>query len=225
MNPEARPLDEFDTFIFDWDGTLMTAKTLLMLNERLNPLIKYYKWKGKMYARKKIKLPVPRHRHDYSYMEGKAAEERLLSAAVNFLISMMHIRLHNGAKEVLEELDRQKKKIALFTNGSPARIVKEMKRLHIEEYFDAIESAQQLNAWKPNPLGLEVLMKALNSKKEKTIYIGDMASDIEAARYAGITSCVISRGFDSKARLERYRPDYMFSSMEELYKAIKMPNR
>ena len=203
----------------------MTVKVLMMLNERLNPLIKYYKWKGRIYAHKKIKLPVPKHRHDYLHMEEKAAENRLLSGVADFFISMMHPRLHNGAKEVLEELDRQNKKIALFTNGSATRVVKEMKRLHIEKYFDAIESAQQLGAWKPNPLGLEVLMKALNSKKGKTLYIGDMASDIEAARYAGITACAIPRGFDSKTHLERYRPNYMFSSMEELYKIVKKPNR
>ncbi|MCL4389019.1 MAG: HAD family hydrolase [Candidatus Marsarchaeota archaeon] len=225
MNREVRLSKEFDTFIFDWDGTLMTVKILMLLNERLNPLIKYYKWKGKASAIKKVKLPVPKHRRDYLHMEEEAAEDRLLSGAVNLLLSMMKPRLHNGAKETLEELDRQNKKIALFTNGSAVRVIKEMKKLHIEKYFDAIESAQQLGAWKPNPLGLQVLMKTLNSRKERTIYIGDMASDIETARYAGVASCAISRGFDSKYHIERYNPDYMFSSMEELYKAIKEPNR
>ena len=110
--------------------------------------------------------------------------------------------------------------MVLFSNGAEYRVLKELAYVGIEDYFEMIVSAQDLKALKPNPLGLEVIIKALRAKKERAIYIGDMTTDIAMAKYAGISSCAVSCGFDSYIKLKSTHPDYIFRSIEELKKAL-----
>jgi HAD superfamily hydrolase (TIGR01509 family) len=199
---------------------LTTVKWLRLINEKLNPAVKYYKWASR---RKQISAIEPHKaiiKKESMSSKSREFENRVLSKPINLSMSLLVPRLHNGVREVLEELDSRGKKIALLTNGNMYRVIKEIERLKIENYFDAIESAQALGAWKPSPIGIEVLIKSLKSDKKDTIYIGDSADDVDAARFAGIKSCVVANGFDSKQRLLLHKPDFMFESMEELYKAL-----
>ena len=68
--------------------------------------------------------------------------------------------------------------------------------LAVTNYFDAIVSAQdaEVNAFKPNPRGLEVVLKRLGVEKHEALYIGDRAEvDAAAAAAAGISCVIISR--------------------------------
>ncbi len=217
---QPRLSKSFDTFIFDWDGTLTTVKLLRLINEKLNPVVKYYKWSSKRKRMSEIELHKAVLSKESIRSKSRELENRILSKPINFSMSFLTPRLHNGSREVLEKLESKGKKIALLTNGNMYRIIKEMERLKVESYFEAIESAQELGAWKPSPIGIEVLIRSLRSDKKKTLYIGDAADDIETARFAGVKSCAIANGFDSIHNLESHSPDFLFKSMEVLYKAL-----
>ncbi len=210
----------FSTFIFDWDGTLTTVKWLRLMNEKLNPAVKYYKWASKRKWIPKTETYKAVIKKEDLRSKSREFENRILSKPINLSMSFLVPRLHNGVREVLNELDSSGKKIALLTNGNIYRVIKEIERLKIENYFDAIESAQELGAWKPNPLGIEILIKSLKSDKKNTIYVGDSADDVDSARFAGVKSCAVANGFDSRDNLLRHKPDFIFESMEELYRSL-----
>ncbi len=215
----------YDTFIFDWDGTLTTTKLLRKLNEKLNPHWLYKKKKStQMIDRYSISMPknlntlkakvIRRH------IRNVALENELISPLADISVYFIRPKLHNDVRRLLEILRKKRISIALFTNGAPYRVVKELSYLGIEDYFSAIASAQSLGALKPNPLGLNAIINSLGARKRSTIYVGDMVNDIEAAKYAGIDSCALSSGFDSYKRLRSASPKYLFGSVEQLMGAL-----
>jgi FMN phosphatase YigB (HAD superfamily) len=207
-------MGKYDVFIFDWDGTLSSLKLARALNERLNPRWRYKKSHA-LDAKGTRSLRVAEKRG-----EGGVLRSKLLSPFVDLSLLLLKPKLHNDALEVLRELKKKNKKIALLTNGARYRVLRELAILKIEDYFEVIISTQDLNALKPNPLGLEITLRAIKGKRERTLYTGDMVDDIIMAKFAKVTSCAMSCGFDSYGKLRASNPDYIFRSMEEFKKAL-----
>ncbi len=220
----TRLLRRYDTFIFDWDGTLVVGNPLLRLNEMINPGWAYRKMRSEeMIDEYSVRMQKAGtlagdaiRKHIRESERNKGAYTRLLDV----VFYLTKPRLHNYSAEVLGKLRERNAKIALFTNGAAYRVIKGLVHLKIEEYFEVIASAQDLGALKPNPLGLNVLISSMHSRKSRCIYIGDMVSDVETAKYAGISSCAIAKGFSTYAQLDGARPTYLFRSMESFAKAL-----
>jgi HAD superfamily hydrolase (TIGR01509 family) len=203
-------LSKFDTFVFDWDGTLSSMKLLRAVNERLNPHWKY----------KKIATISTKRIDAGAVARSKQRELRLFAPFFDVSLVLMKPKLHNDSREVLASLRENRKKVALLTNGAAYRVKREIGYLGITKYFDIIVSCQELNALKPNPIGLELIMRKTRSRKDRVLYIGDMADDIALAKFAKVRSCAISAGLDSYGKLKASRPDYIFTSMEEFRRAL-----
>lgn len=219
MAKTTKLMDKYDTFIFDWDGTLNSVKLLMFLNEKLNPVKAMIK-RSQAHTTMKITNADVKRLVKRKESRGINIGRELFSPVIDLSIYLLTPKLHNGSREALQKLISKRKKVAMFTNGAPYRVLRELRYLGIEDYFEAIVSAQEIKALKPNPLGLELIMKAVGAEKKKTIYIGDMVDDILVARSAGIASCAFSCGFDTHTALERAGPDYIFRSIEEFEKAL-----
>ncbi|MCL4379786.1 MAG: HAD hydrolase-like protein [Candidatus Marsarchaeota archaeon] len=217
-------LKRYDTFIFDWDGTLVVGNPFLRLNEMLNP-----RWARRKRRSEELIDRYSVRMRKAGTLDGDAIRrhikesernKKMYTRLLDVVFYLTKPKLHNYSMEVIGKLSESNAKIALFTNGAAYRILKGLAYLKIEEYFEAIASAQDLGALKPNPLGLDVLIRSMHSRKSKSIYIGDMVSDVEAAKYAGISSCAIAKGFSTYAQLDGARPTYLFRSMESFEKAL-----
>jgi len=205
----------YDTFIFDWDGTLRKMSVLYYLNTILNPTYRYKKAKAKSGLKFISSVQAPKS-HTKSSLEARELKNDIMVPLIDLYMLFSKPVLNYAAKEVLDVLDRKRLKIALFTDGSNYRVLKEINRLHIDKYFDTVLSAQSVGRLKPDPLGLKIIVSALKSKKSKTIYIGDMVDDVLAAKEAGIDSCSVAMGLSPFQELARYKPNYIFYNMEEL---------
>ena len=213
-------LSRYRSFIFDWDGTLRRVSAARKLNAALNPY-----WRArKARVRGKFRKPTQREialsmRHVHTsktLAELHEAETAVLTFIGDLSLAFIVPKLSYGSREVLETLNKKGKDVALFTDAALWRAYKELERVRAMKYFDAILSAQSILRLKPDPLGIEILLKALRADRRTTIYIGDATDDIILARNSGIASAVVTNGFDSASMLAKWRPDYMFSGMEEL---------
>lgn len=217
-------LKRYDTFIFDLDGTITRVKLARLLNEKLNPGWNYRKWKHKAQMDPySTEIPNPktiRGREIRRHIMEKEIENEILSKLVDVSLLFVKPRLQSDTLKVLQRLRKGGAKVALFTNADSYRAMKDLHYLKIGDYFSAIVSAQGIGTIKPNPLGIKLTLKQLHSKKERAIYVCDMVSDVEAAKYAGVASCAISQGFDTYRQLRGARPTYLMRSMEELLKSL-----
>jgi len=213
-------LKKYDTFVFDWDGTLSSLKSMRKINEMVNP---YWNYKKSVQSR-----VTEEELRDFSRLTARArrgmrrrsSEKRIFAPFLDLVMSLMKPKLHNDAREILDELKREGKRIALLTNGASWRVTKELEFLGIEGYFEVIVSAQELKILKPNPMGLNIVLSIIKARRSRTLYIGDMGDDVLLARYARVPSCAVSCGFDNYQKLKSLRPDYLFRSLEGLRNAL-----
>ncbi|MEM0147784.1 MAG: HAD-IA family hydrolase [Candidatus Micrarchaeaceae archaeon] len=203
-------VENYDLYIFDWDGTLTKGKFINKLNEKLNPFWK--RWKkaskyGKINKEKKIIA-------DTEIFE---KNEEKYSLFLDLFVFIYKPKLQKYSRNTLELLKKRGKKVALFSNGAKWRIRRELTHIKISKYFDIIVSAQDIGILKPNPYGLNIIAKLLSINRSRILYVGDMVDDIITARAAKIDCCAISDGFDTYEMLKAENPQYLFKTMEEFY--------
>lgn len=224
-----RLLKHFDTFIFDWDGTLRPMSALQRLNEMINPSWRHKKALSTKYFDLYNSQAHPNmFRGRHARMPGRAPKwpsegEQLkggMLKLVDISLFFSRPRLHYGTIETLKAIASSKKEIALFTDGNLYRVGREISRLGIEKYFSMVLSAQSIKRLKPDPAGVEIILKKLGSQPGRTLYMGDRPDDIIAAKLAGIKSAAVANGFSSMDVLIKYSPNYIFKNIEEFRRAL-----
>ena len=205
-------IDRFDAFIFDWDGTMQSLRTILMINEALKSIGRDTKSAlegGKRYRRNYSELNLKR------LIEMEEIDNSVMSYLLDAVLWVSRPKLRNDVPETLKYLSSKGKKVIVFSNANRRRLLKEVKLLGISKYIDVIVSARDLRAPKPNPSGLNAAIRISGVRKSRCVYIGDMVTDIITARSAKIASCAIAGGFDRYDVLRKERPNYIYHSMEE----------
>jgi HAD superfamily hydrolase (TIGR01509 family) len=210
-----KKLSDFDTIIFDWDGTLNKLSILYMLNRVANPVMLYRKYSS-FTSPKTDKLD---HKKLDFYMHGKRfrkSEDRFLVSIIDFLHKFSKPKASDGAVETLTKLHNLGKYIAVFTDGNFERVIKEARVLGLLKYIDLIISAQSLGRLKPDPAGIEAIIRISKSKPEACLMVGDMYDDILAAKRAGISVCAVGGGFSSMNYLRNKAPDFLLDGVSDM---------
>jgi len=97
-----------------------------------------------------------------------------------------------------------------IASSAPRRNVDVMlQALGLEDHFDAVTSAEDVTAGKPDPQVFLAAASRLNVEASRCVVVEDAAAGIEAARRAGMRSVGVSRG-------ERLDADVSVSSLELL---------
>ena len=100
-----------------------------------------------------------------------------------------HARLahpFDGVPEVLQELSARGVRMGLVTNKGRRSSLMTLREFGIAQYFDAVVTGDDLENPKPDPSGILQVVAALGADRARTAYVGDSASDMQAARAAGV---------------------------------------
>ena len=98
-----------------------------------------------------------------------------------------------GVAEALEHLSAMP--MAVLTN-KPERIsVRILEALGLAKYFRAIYGGNTFSTKKPDPLGLNTILREFSARSNEGLLIGDSEVDVQTARNAGIHSAVVNYGF------------------------------
>ncbi len=204
--------------IFDLDGTLIDSK--LDLAHAVNA------------ARAHMGMPALDFERVYSYVGngapvlirralGEQATEAEVEEALEFFLeyyrdhALDHTRLYPGVKESLERLEAAGKRMAVLTN-KPVRMSQLIvDGLGVARHFFRVYGGNSFDFKKPNPIGIETLMREGDAARENTIMIGDSAVDVNTAVNARVMSCGVTYGFQPES-LADPKPDLLVDRMEEL---------
>ncbi|UBB89220.1 YjjG family noncanonical pyrimidine nucleotidase [Candidatus Kaistella beijingensis] len=106
----------------------------------------------------------------------------------NFLDEILNYNdLVEGAFELLEYLSEKGYTLHILSNGFKEVTYRKCELSGIQNYFQTITSADELNVRKPQPEIYEYALKKANAKKEESIMIGDdWIADVEGALSFGI---------------------------------------
>jgi phosphoglycolate phosphatase len=207
---------EVRALIFDLDGTLIDSKLDLALavNAALEEM---------------GRAPLP-HEQIFSYVgqgapsligralgEGATEEECLRS--LEFFIKyysvhkLDHTVLYPGVREALDALSGMP--MAILTNKPVGASRGIIKGLGLSDHFRFIYGGNSFERKKPDPLGIETILRDFGVAPAQSMVVGDSEIDVQTARNAGTWVCGVTYGFGSHWFGE-YPPDILVDNLREL---------
>ena len=120
--------------------------------------------------------------------------------------------------EVLWFLKENKITLAVVSTGKTAQLLEQITRFDLGDIFreDLVLGGEMAKSEK-----LSGLLNTLGASQGETLYVGDLSSDITAARTAGILAAGIDRKESGRKHLAIFNPDHLFSSLDDLKPLIE----
>jgi len=123
-----------------------------------------------------------------------------------------------GVREGLELLAGHP--MAVLTN-KPVRFSQAiLDGLGLARYFRFVYGGNSFERKKPDPMGVEILLRDLAAAPREAMMVGDSDVDVRTARNAGIWSCGVTYGLGSEG-LRANPPDLMLDSLADLPSHLK----
>ncbi len=205
-------MSKIKAVLFDYDGTLRDSKSLIYASYdhafRANGL------------QSPSKEEIDPHIHHGSFVHQALAADvpyedfdKHYRVKVNEL--MPSVGLFEGTGSLLQELSETGYKIGLVTAAKHPQ--EDLARHGVADYFDVVISAQDITKHKPDPEGINLALEKLGTTPDEAVYVGDMLTDIQAAKAAGLRAAIgITIGFATRRELEAVNADYVIDSFAEL---------
>jgi phosphoglycolate phosphatase len=156
---------------------------------------------------------------------GPDASEELNRQALEFFLqyyrahALEHTHLYPGVREMLTSLAEKGHTQAILTN-KPVKISRDIvTALDLARYFSQTYGGDSFAAKKPDPIGLNTLMREIRMEPAETLMVGDSGVDIQTARNAGVTACGVSWGFQPGA-FQTDAPDLLIDKPADLIQFV-----
>jgi pyrophosphatase PpaX len=206
---------EFDTYLFDWDGTTGNTLSVWLKAYRLA-----FEAMGVAVSDEQVVdiFGVWRGPQRYGVEELEKFEEELARYA---RLESEKIELHEGAGEVLGRLRGEGKRIAMVTTSWKRLIVPVLERNGLEDVFEVIVDGGDVVQHKPDPEPVLLALKKLNVEPSKrVVMMGDSQNDVEAGKAAGVSTIIFEPEMNRKLYGDRFvnvEADYCIGSWRELW--------
>ncbi len=214
--PASRPA--FEAFIFDLDGTLLnTLPDLVVLT---NAALQDFDLPARTPAqvlrcvgdggRMLVKRAAPTDTPD-SVVEAVFERWKQLYPVVGNKLTTPY----PGVLEVLAELRGRGLKLGVLSNKFD-QAVRDCIGECLPDTFDALQGEDADTPRKPDPTGLERMMRQLGVTPAQTVYLGDSPTDMRCAADAGVFSIGVSWGYHDACELEQAGADAIVTHANEL---------
>lgn len=121
-----------------------------------------------------------------------------------------------GATEAIKKLrQNQNIKLGLVTSRSRKDAIEKLRSLGILYCFDAIVTRDETKSFKPSAEQVRLAANILNLSTEQCVLVGDMPTDIEAAKQANALSVAVDTGIFND-EVKSYNPELTINSVAEL---------
>jgi len=152
---------------------------------------------------------------------GPEASEEDVRRSLEFFLAyyrdhmLDNTRMYPGVKPALDRLHESGARLAVLTN-KPVRFSRAIvEGLGLGRHFFQVYGGNSFEQKKPDPIGVETLLKECGAERDRTIMVGDSGVDVRTARNARIRACGVSYGFQPEG-FEQDPPDLLIDNMNEL---------
>ena len=211
--------------VFDLDGTLIDSR--LDLIHSVNAMLRHFRRPGlpgdvvASYVGDGVSMLVRR-------ALGDPNDEAFFKEALEFFLTyyrehkLDHTVVYAGVPEALKEIQSNgaKRKMAVLSNKpvNPARAIVEA--LGLGNFFMRVYGGNSFDTKKPDPMGVNTLLKETGIGREQAMIVGDSSIDVLTGKNAGIATCGVTYGFAPHTLCE-VPPDVTVESprdLEELFR-------
>jgi len=106
-----------------------------------------------------------------------------------------HALFYDDADKLLIKLKDDGYRISIVSNGDKGAIKYKLKKYNVKPLVDVILGYEQMEKPKPHPHGILKCLKKMKLEPEQAIYVGDMESDISAAKAANVKVVAARYGY------------------------------
>lgn len=211
-------MKEYNTYIFDLDGTLLNTLNDLYTScnyalrthgmpERTIEEVRMFVGNG---VRKLMERAVPQG------ITKPEFEKTLQTFRQHYLLHNLDTTLpYPGIMDVLSQLKREGKQLAVVSNKFYAATQELCQHFFSETINVAIGEREDIRK-KPAPDTVLEAIRQLNAKKEEAVYVGDSDVDIETAHNCGIPCISVLWGFRDKEFLLAHGAEILIHHPKEL---------
>ncbi|MGE3841550.1 MAG: HAD family hydrolase [Vicinamibacterales bacterium] len=127
---------------------------------------------------------------------GAAVPDGALATFLQFYDSRIavHTRPYDGVPESLERLASWTT-LAVVTNKPLKPTLGLLEHFGLAQYFVRVVGGDGPWPRKPDPAGLLALLAEMDVRPDEALFVGDSWVDLETARRAGVTPCLVRYGF------------------------------
>ncbi len=134
----------------------------------------------------------------------------------NLLVSS---RLYPSVTGVLEHF--RSIPMAVISNKTSEFVRPLLDSLKISRYFRTVIGADRGLPLKPAPDAVLKILSDIGVPLDRTVMVGDGATDIRAGKAAGVMTCAVTYGFRSEDELKKAGPDFVIHEFSELKTLFK----
>jgi len=125
-------------------------------------------------------------------------------------------RPYPGVPALLEALQERGVRQAVLTNKPGALSRELVRQLELDRRFEAVWGPEDVPRKKPAPEALWALLDHLQVRREDALMVGDMETDIDSARAAGVRSVLLTVSEFRRPPGLAARADAVVATVEEL---------
>ena len=188
-------MNKYKLLLFDLDGTLCNTDEMIV--QTMSAIYKDYK---------PTKI---RTREELYYFSGPPIRETLKNEFPDYDPDMMYdvfkrvskdfykpyVTGYENEVETLKALKEKGYLLGVVTNKGRPLTLYSLEICHINDLFDVVISADDVNIPKPDPTGILMAIETLGIKnKRDVLYLGDNDIDYETASNAGVDTLLVTWG-------------------------------
>jgi len=204
------------TVLLDVDGTLLDTREFILQAFEHSIAHHGLAYPGRDHMAAQVGLPLEQI---YATLHADL-EPALVESHRSFQEENQHLAVaFPGTAEVLTQLRERGLRLAAVTSRSRRTSVRSLEVTGLFGLFDAIVSAEDAPALKPDPAPLRQALAVLGAGTAGAVMVGDTAADILAGRALGIRTVGVTYGFGGRSVLE-HSPDAVIEEIAELVAAL-----
>ncbi|WP_425436001.1 prolipoprotein diacylglyceryl transferase [Massilicoli timonensis] len=207
--------------LFDLDGTLVDTKELIFQSFR--HVFAQYKPDHTLSEEELQSFLGPTLKQSFARYFDVSMSDELIACyrEYNHREHDRYVKEFAGVKETLDYLRSNGYAMAVVSNKTKHTVAMGLEKFGLEEYFPVIIGCEEIKEPKPDPSGILEACKALYRGHDNVIYVGDSASDVQAAKNMGgfSVACVFDEA--KEAELTQSKPCALIHHMEELIELVK----
>lgn len=206
---------EAKAVIFDYDGTLVDSRQLVVQSLRQMTLV----YPGPAPCPDLLASLAKRSlRGQMEALLGPRVEEGFTDFNRHYQALMgQYLRPFPGIEGLLRALKKKGYKLAIVSNNERKGVLGGLDQLGWRPLFSPVLCREDLVRIKPDPEGLVRVLDRLYLRPEQALYIGDGSYDMEAARRAGIPGLLaIWKERDGGRKRPRPPADHVLRAPQDL---------
>lgn len=203
--------------LFDLDGTLTdSAEGVIRACQYMQEKMGLPVWETKD-LRFIVGPPLMRTFTEDFGMDVETAEKALSVYREYYTtIGLFENKVYPGVVEMLENLHRKGKRMAVATSKKEALAVTILKHFEIAKYFEVIGGDARELGRDTKAKVIDYVLETMQAEKADVIMVGDRMFDIEGAHALGIPCIAVEFGYGDRAEFEEYHADYIAATAEDV---------